>query len=181
MGKIEYQTFTLENGLKVIVYEDHSIPKAVIDIVYRVGAKNEDEEKTGFAHLFEHLMFGGSKNIPFFDTALQKVGGDNNAFTNGIVKLVLEYASQAAEQLGKQADPDWRHVAENIPILLDDMQHQRVRIAPHHLRALERGDLGALPAGPFAVLPMTDAPDGTHRSSIVWTERDRLTRRGRKG
>lgn len=82
MGKISYQTFTLENGLKVIVHEDHTIPKAVLDIVYKVGAKNEDEHRTGFAHLFEHLMFGGSKNIPHFDTALQKVGGDNNAFTN---------------------------------------------------------------------------------------------------
>lgn len=81
MSVIKYDSFVLENGLKVIVHEDHSIGKAVVDVIYRVGARNEDEERTGFAHLFEHLMFGGSKHIPNYDTPLQKVGGENNAFT----------------------------------------------------------------------------------------------------
>lgn len=85
MYPVSYETFFLDNGLKVIVHEDHSIPKVVVDVVYRVGAKDEDPEKTGFAHLFEHLMFGGSKNIPEFDTPLLKVGGVSNAFTNNDV------------------------------------------------------------------------------------------------
>jgi predicted Zn-dependent peptidase len=80
--QLSFETFTLANGLKVIVHPDHSIPKAVVDIVYRVGSKDEDPGRTGFAHLFEHLMFEGSKHIPHYDTPLQQVGGSNNAFTN---------------------------------------------------------------------------------------------------
>jgi zinc protease len=78
---IQYDKFTLKNGLKVIVHPDYSTPMAAINVLYNVGAKDENPEKTGFAHLFEHLMFGGSKNIPDYDTPLQKVGGENNAFT----------------------------------------------------------------------------------------------------
>lgn len=79
---IEFNKFTLQNGLKVIVHEDHSTPLAAMNILYDVGARDEHPAKTGFAHLFEHLMFGGSVNIPEYDTVLQKVGGTNNAFTN---------------------------------------------------------------------------------------------------
>lgn len=79
---INFESFTLSNGLKVIVHEDHSAPMAVLNILYKVGARDEHPDKTGFAHLFEHLMFGGSKNVPEFDGPLQKVGGDNNAFTS---------------------------------------------------------------------------------------------------
>ncbi|MBY0424180.1 MAG: insulinase family protein [Cytophagales bacterium] len=79
---ISYETFTLDNGLKVIVHEDHSTQMAVLNLLYDVGSRDEDENKTGFAHLFEHLMFGGSKNIPFYDIELQKAGGENNAFTS---------------------------------------------------------------------------------------------------
>lgn len=78
---IEFQKRTLGNGLKVIVHEDNSTPLVAINLVYNVGARDEDPNKTGFAHLFEHLMFGGSKNIPDYDTQLQLVGGENNAFT----------------------------------------------------------------------------------------------------
>ncbi|BDC97993.1 peptidase M16 [Persicobacter psychrovividus] len=78
---IKFESFQLENGLKVIVHEDHSTPMAAVNLLYDVGSRDESEDKTGFAHLFEHLMFGGSKNIPQFDTPLQLVGGDNNAFT----------------------------------------------------------------------------------------------------
>lgn len=98
MSAIHYETFTLENGLKVIVHEDHSLAKAVLDIVYRVGAKDEDPDKTGFAHLFEHLMFGGSKHITDYDTPLQKVGGENNAFTtNDITNYYLSLPSNQIE------------------------------------------------------------------------------------
>jgi len=79
---IQFEKFTLANGLKVIVHEDFSTPLATINLLYDVGARDEDEAKTGFAHLFEHLMFGGSVNIPSYDTPLQEAGGENNAFTS---------------------------------------------------------------------------------------------------
>lgn len=79
---ISYEHFTLQNGLEVYVHEDHTTPMAAFNILYNVGSRDEDEKKTGFAHLFEHLMFGGSKNIPNYDEPLQKVGGENNAFTS---------------------------------------------------------------------------------------------------
>ncbi|MBA3665983.1 MAG: insulinase family protein [Bacteroidetes bacterium] len=78
---IDYQKFKLKNNLTVIVHEDKSTPMACVNILYDVGARDEDESKTGFAHLFEHLMFGGSINIPNYDEPLQLVGGENNAFT----------------------------------------------------------------------------------------------------
>lgn len=79
---INYERFTLENGLRVLVHHDDTTPMACMNILYDVGARDEDPDKTGFAHLFEHLMFGGSVNIPNYDTPLQQAGGENNAFTN---------------------------------------------------------------------------------------------------
>lgn len=71
----------LDNGLKVLVHTDQSTPMAVVNLLYDVGARDEDEQQTGFAHLFEHLMFGGSVNIPDYDEPLQVAGGENNAYT----------------------------------------------------------------------------------------------------
>jgi zinc protease len=79
---ISFSEFTLANQLRVIVHEDPTVQIAVMNILYDVGSRDEREEKTGFAHLFEHLMFGGSVNIPNYDEPLQRVGGENNAFTN---------------------------------------------------------------------------------------------------
>lgn len=79
---IEFQKKTLANGLTVIVHEDPSTPMAAVNVLYKVGARNEDYDHTGFAHLFEHLMFGGSVNIPSYDEPVQLAGGENNAFTN---------------------------------------------------------------------------------------------------
>lgn len=79
---IPFSTFTLDNGLQVIVHEDATVQLAVMNILYNVGSRDEHPDKTGFAHLFEHLMFGGSVNIPSYDEPLQLVGGENNAFTN---------------------------------------------------------------------------------------------------
>ncbi|MFN0254546.1 M16 family metallopeptidase [Pedobacter ureilyticus] len=79
---INFNRFTLANGLKVLVHEDPTTPMAVLNILYDVGARDEEEGRTGFAHLFEHLMFGGSINIPSYDEPLQRVGGENNAFTS---------------------------------------------------------------------------------------------------
>lgn len=79
---VDFKRFTLANGLKVLVHEDPTTPMAVLNILYDVGARDENPEQTGFAHLFEHLMFGGSVNIPNYDEPLQRVGGENNAFTS---------------------------------------------------------------------------------------------------
>jgi zinc protease len=79
---INFTEFTLSNGLRVMVHEDHTVQIAVMNILYDVGSRDERMDKTGFAHLFEHLMFGGSRNIPSYDEPLQLVGGENNAFTN---------------------------------------------------------------------------------------------------
>ncbi len=79
---IKFDETTLDNGLKVIVHQDKSTPIVAMNIIYKVGSRDESPEKTGFAHLFEHLMFGGSVNIPKYDTPLQNAGGENNAFTN---------------------------------------------------------------------------------------------------
>lgn len=79
---IEFDRFTLDNGLRVLFHQDVTTPMAVINTLYDVGARDEKENKTGFAHLFEHLMFGGSVNIPDFDAPLQNAGGESNAFTS---------------------------------------------------------------------------------------------------
>ncbi|SHJ41749.1 Predicted Zn-dependent peptidase [Hymenobacter daecheongensis DSM 21074] len=79
---IHFEEFTLANGLRCIVHEDHTTPIAVVNVLYNVGSRDEDPDHTGFAHLFEHLMFSGSVNIPNYDEPLQYVGGENNAFTS---------------------------------------------------------------------------------------------------
>ena len=94
---IEFEKFTLENNLRVIVHQDKSTPLACLNILYDVGARDEDENKTGFAHLFEHLMFGGSINIPSYDEPLQMVGGENNAFTTN--DLTNYYCTVPAENI----------------------------------------------------------------------------------
>lgn len=78
---INFERFILSNGLRLLVHTDKSTPMAVVNVLYDVGAKDENPHKTGFAHLFEHLMFGGSINIPVYDEPLQQAGGENNAFT----------------------------------------------------------------------------------------------------
>ncbi len=79
---IGFQEFRLSNGLQVYVHEDPTTPMAVVNLTYNVGSRDESEHYTGFAHLFEHLMFGGSRNIPSYDEPVQNVGGENNAFTS---------------------------------------------------------------------------------------------------
>lgn len=79
---INFEKFTLDNGLRVIVHKDKSTQIVAMNLLYDVGARDEDPDRTGFAHLFEHLMFGGSVNIPKYDTPLEQAGGENNAFTN---------------------------------------------------------------------------------------------------
>lgn len=88
---IHFDRFTLENGLRVIVHKDENTPMVAVNVLYDVGARDEEEERTGFAHLFEHLMFGGSENIPSYDEPLQMAGGENNAYTtNDITNYYLQ-------------------------------------------------------------------------------------------
>ncbi len=95
---IKYERFVLDNGLRVIVHEDKSTPMAVLDVMYDVGARDEDPSRTGFAHLFEHLMFGGSINIPSYDEPLQMAGGENNAYTtNDITNYYLQIPAENLE------------------------------------------------------------------------------------
>jgi predicted Zn-dependent peptidase len=95
---IQFEKFVLDNGLKVIFHKDESTPMAVVNVLYDVGAKDEHIEQTGFAHLFEHLMFGGSINIPSYDEPLQVAGGENNAYTtNDITNYYLKLPKENLE------------------------------------------------------------------------------------
>ena len=78
---ISYDTYRLDNGLTVILHHDPRRTVAAVNVIYKVGSRNDPPGRTGFAHLFEHLMFGGSANVPNFDDALQLAGGENNAVT----------------------------------------------------------------------------------------------------
>src|SRR5437868_6195969 len=94
---INFDRFTLSNGLRVLVHEDKSTPMAVVNVLYDVGARDEHPQKTGFAHLFEHLMFGGSIHIPVYDEPLQVAGGENNAYTTN--DLTNYYCQLPAENI----------------------------------------------------------------------------------
>lgn len=94
---VNFSRFSLSNGLRVIVHEDTTTPLVVVDVLYDVGARDEDPEHTGFAHLFEHLMFGGSIHIPDYDEPLQIAGGENNAYTTN--DLTNYYCRLPAENI----------------------------------------------------------------------------------
>ncbi len=94
---IKFERFVLGNGLTVLVHPDPSTPMAVVNVLYDVGARDEVVSKTGFAHLFEHLMFGGSVNIPDYDEPLQVAGGENNAYTTN--DLTNYYCQLPADNL----------------------------------------------------------------------------------
>jgi predicted Zn-dependent peptidase len=123
---IHFDEFVLSNGLRVIIHEDHTIPMAAVDVLYNVGSKNENPDKTGFAHLFEHLMFGGSKNIPVYDEYLQKVGGENNAFTTPditnyyltlpAINLETAFWLESDRMIGLSFDPNVLEVQRKVVI-----------------------------------------------------------------
>lgn len=79
---VTFEKHTLANGLCVIIHQDKNTPLSTVNLLYKVGSRDESPDKTGFAHLFEHLMFGGSKHAESFDDPIQLAGGDCNAFTN---------------------------------------------------------------------------------------------------
>ncbi len=123
---IHYQHLLLDNGLRVYVHEDHTTPMAAFNILYNVGSRDEDETRTGFAHLFEHLMFGGSKHIASYDEPLQRVGGENNAFTSPDVTnyyITLPAANietafwlESDRMLGLSFDPKVLEVQQKVVI-----------------------------------------------------------------
>jgi zinc protease len=123
---IKYDFFTLSNGLKVYVHQDKTSTTAVLNLLYNVGSRDEDESKTGFAHLFEHLMFGGSKNITSFDEPLQIVGGENNAFTSPdltnyyitlpSVNLETAFWLESDRMLSLSFDPKVLEIQRNVVI-----------------------------------------------------------------
>lgn len=95
---ITFDRFNLDNGLKFLVHKDASTPMVAFNVLYDVGARDEDKDKTGFAHLFEHLMFGGSVNIPNYDEPLQMAGGENNAYTtNDITNYYIQLPKENME------------------------------------------------------------------------------------
>ena len=95
---LKFERFTLENGLRVLVHHDDTTPMVAVNVLYDVGARDEEKERTGFAHLFEHLMFGGSVNIPEYDEPLQMAGGENNAYTtNDITNYYIQLPIQNIE------------------------------------------------------------------------------------
>lgn len=123
---IGFSSFTLNNGLRVLVHEDPSVDIAVMNLLYDVGSRDERPDKTGFAHLFEHLMFGGSKNIPSYDEPLQRVGGENNAFTNTDItnyyltvpasNLETGFWLESDRMLSLSFDPEVLNVQRNVVI-----------------------------------------------------------------
>ena len=90
---IPYTRKTLPNGLTVVVNRDRASKLAAVNILYRVGARNENPARTGFAHLFEHLMFRGTRAVENFDLPVQMASGDNNAFTNAVIEKVMANAT----------------------------------------------------------------------------------------
>lgn len=123
---IAFEEFSLDNGLHVIVHEDPTVQIAVMNILYKVGSRDEHPDKTGFAHLFEHLMFGGSKHIPSYDEPLQLVGGENNAFTNTDItnyyltlpatNLETAFWLESDRMLGLSFDPKVLDVQQKVVI-----------------------------------------------------------------
>lgn len=95
---IQFDRFVLPNGLRILVHPDNSTPMAVVNVMYDVGARDEDPAQTGFAHLFEHLMFGGSVNIAEYDEPLQMAGGENNAYTtNDVTNYYIQLPAENLE------------------------------------------------------------------------------------
>lgn len=145
---MHFNRFELENGLRVLHYQDNQSTTAVVNVLYNVGSKDEDPERTGFAHLFEHLMFGGSINIPHYDKIAENAGASNNAFTNN--DFTNYYVSVPVENIESalwlesdrmlQLDFSQKSLEVQIGVVSEEFQ-QRCFNAPfgqlwHHLRKM---------------------------------------------
>lgn len=122
---VEFTRTVLPNGLRVLVHEDHTTPLAAVNITYYVGSRDEQPDKTGFAHLFEHLMFAGSKNAPDFDDPLQRAGGENNAYTTNDYTTFYEIVPADNLEVALWLESD-RMLALNISKKALDVQRKVV-------------------------------------------------------
>src|SRR6187551_22971 len=120
--QVPYTQFRLANGLTVVLHQDKSVPIVTVNVWYHVGSANEKPGRTGFAHLFEHLMFEGSKNVKegVFDTLLESAGGNNNGSTNNDRTNYFEDVPSNALELALYLESD------RMAYLLDTMSPQRV-------------------------------------------------------
>jgi zinc protease len=120
--QVPYTLFQLANGLTVILHQDKSVPAVTVNVWYHVGSANEKPGRTGFAHLFEHLMFEGSKNVKegVFDTLLESAGGNNNGSTTNDRTNYFEDVPSNALELALFLESD------RMAFLLDTMTPQRV-------------------------------------------------------
>ena len=91
--RLEIESYKLQNGLKVALHRDTSVPSVTVCVAYHVGSKNERAGRTGFAHFFEHMMFRGTKNVPNYDIPLQETGAQSNAFTSEDMTVYFETVS----------------------------------------------------------------------------------------
>lgn len=122
---VHFTRSILPNGLRVLVHEDRSTPLAAVNITYYVGSRDEHPDKTGFAHLFEHLMFSGSKNVPDFDDPLQRAGGENNAYTTNDYTTFYEIVPAGNLEVALWLESD-RMLALNISKKSLDVQRKVV-------------------------------------------------------
>ena len=149
---IEYVRYVLDNGLRVLVHHDGSTPLATVNLLYCVGARDEKPHRTGFAHLFEHLMFGGTRQVPDFDSAVDALGGEANAFTNNdytnyYLTVPAQHLSQALALEANRMAGDWNTNGDHWEVLdvqrkvVTEEYHQRYLNQPYgdiwmHLRPL---------------------------------------------
>lgn len=133
---ISYKKKILDNGLRILAHRDDSTPLVTVNMLYQIGSRNESPARTGFAHLFEHLMFGGTRNNPDFDLVVDAMGGESNAFTNNdYTNYYITIPAQHLEQaLALEADRmlgDW-DISNNHWKVLD--VQQRVVTEEYHQR-----------------------------------------------
>ena len=109
---VSYEKVTLDNGLRVLLHRDDTTPLVTVNLLYCVGSRDESEERTGFAHLFEHLMFGGTRKHPDYDQVVDQLGGESNAFTNNdytnyYITLPAQFLEQALRLEADRLSGDW--------------------------------------------------------------------------
>jgi len=119
---ISYNKFILGNGLRVLLHTDKSTPLVATNILYHVGSRDEDPQKTGFAHLFEHLMFSGTQKVPDYDDPIQKAGGENNAFTNNDVTNFYTILPLKNMETGLWIEADRMHGLDITPKAFETQQ-----------------------------------------------------------
>lgn len=145
---IKYQRHTLDNGLKVMLHRDTTTPLVTVNLLYCVGARDESPDRTGFAHLFEHMMFGGTRQYPDFDLVVDALGGESNAFTNNdytnyYLTLPADGLQQALLLEADRMRGDWNIIDGHWNVL--DVQ-QRVVTEEYHQRYINQpyGDVWML-------------------------------------